>query len=91
MAKIIITAEVSDSADWEKGFRTHGGHFKDQTIHSIDFTATGDNEVAIVFECEDLEQCLKLMDSPVTEDAMKSDGVKRDTVKMFVLDKEVKP
>jgi hypothetical protein len=91
MAKIIITAEVENAADWERGFRTHGDLFRDQTIHTVDFNVTSDNEVGLVFECQDLDKCLELMDTPATEEAMKFDGVKRDTVKVFVLDKEFKP
>ncbi len=33
---------------------------------------------------------MKGMDSPATAEAMASDGVKRETVKVFVLDKEFK-
>jgi hypothetical protein len=91
MAKIIITAEVEDAANWEKGFRTHGDLFREQTIRAVDFAATGENEVALVFECDDLEKCLALMNSEATEEAMKFDGVKRDTVKQFVLDKKFQP
>ena len=91
MAKIIITAEVEDVEAWENGFRTHGELFKEQTIHTVDFTATSDREVALVFECVDLDKCLELMDSSATEAAMKFDGVKRETVKFFVLDKQFKP
>jgi hypothetical protein len=44
-----------------------------------------------VFECESVDKFLELVDTPATEEAMKFDGVKRDTVKIFVLDKEFKP
>jgi hypothetical protein len=33
---------------------------------------------------------MKMMDSPATAEAMESDGILRDTVKVFVLDKELK-
>ncbi len=91
MARILITAQVEDATEWEKGFRTHGGLFKDQTVTTIDFTATEDNEVGILFEADNLDTYMGLLESPATEEAMKNDGVKRDTVKIFVLDKTINP
>jgi hypothetical protein len=41
-------------------------------------------------EPTDLGAYKKAMESPATGEAMAFDGVKRETVKMFVLDKEVK-
>ncbi|MGC1381002.1 MAG: hypothetical protein WA814_08265 [Candidatus Baltobacteraceae bacterium] len=48
------------------------------------------NHVAVCLEPDDLDVCMKVMASPATAEAMDSDGVLRDTVKMFVLDREVK-
>ncbi len=87
MPRVIITAQVEDSADWEKGFRTHGGLFNDYTATAIHFTATDENEVAILWELDDLDKFLSLVESPETIEAMEFDGVKRETVKSFVLDK----
>jgi len=36
-----------------------------------------------------LAKYLELMDSPETAEAMAQDGVKRETVKVYVLDKEI--
>ena len=87
MPSVIITAQVEDSADWEKGFRTHGGLFNDYTATAIHFTATDENEIAILWELDDLDKFLALVESPETIEAMEFDGVKRETVKTFVLDK----
>jgi len=87
MPRVIITAQVEDSADWEKGFRTHGGLFNDYTATAIHFTATDENEVAILWELDDLDKFLALVESSETIEAMEFDGVKRETVKAFVLDK----
>ena len=87
MPRAIMTAQVEDSADWEKGFRTHGGLFNDYTATAIHFTATDENEVAILWELDDLDKFLSLVESPETIEAMEFDGVKRETVKSFVLDK----
>jgi hypothetical protein len=55
----------------------------------VQFTVTG-NEVAICMEPADLGAYKRAMESPATAKAMDFDGVERETVKMFVLDKEVK-
>jgi len=52
------------------------------------FATTDDNEVALYSEPEDLDKFMEVLESPATAEAMGKDGVKRDTVKVFVLDKE---
>ncbi len=89
MPRIIITAQVEDSAKWEQGFRTHGGLFTEYTATAVHFTTTDENEVAILMEVTDANKFLELVESQGTIDAMESDGVKRDSVKISVLDKEV--
>jgi hypothetical protein len=89
MARIVITAQVENAANWETGFRTHGDLFKSQTVVSpISFTVNGDNEVAIFSEVEDVDKYMEILESSETAKAMAHDGVKRDTVKVFVLDKD---
>ena len=87
MPSIIVTLQVEDSANWEKGFRTHSELFKDMTVTAMHFTATDENEVAIQFEVDNADKYFELMEAPVTAEAMAFDGVKRETVKIFVLDK----
>ena len=88
MAKIIFTSQVEDSAKWAEGFLTHGDLFREMTITAIEYTATKENDVAIYFEVDDPEKYFEIMDSPATAEAMAFDGVKRETFKVFVLDKE---
>ena len=88
MFKAIITAQVENSANWENGFRSHAGLFNDYTATAIHFSATDDNEVAILWEVANLDRFLEHLDAPETAEAMAQDGVKRDTVKVYVLDKE---
>ena len=88
MAKVIITAQVEDSAKWEEGFRTHGELLKSMTSTVTYFTISKDNELTLYAEPNDVDKFLEVMDSPATEEAMVYDGVKRDTVKVSVLDKE---
>ena len=88
MARIIITAQVEDSAKWEEGFRTHGELLRSMTSTVSYFTITKENELTLYAEPNDADKFLEIMDSPATVDAMAYDGVKRETVKVVVLDKE---
>lgn len=89
MSKVIITAKVNDSGRWEAGFRTHLELFKEYTATAVHFAATDDNEVAILWEIADMARFLEVLDSPETAEAMAVDGVNRDTVKIYLLDKEM--
>ncbi len=89
MPKVIVTAQVQDPVKWEEGFRTHGDLFRSETVHRpIDFSIIQGDEVAVCFQPDDLDAFLEGMDSPETAEAMAIDGVKRETVKIYVLDKE---
>ncbi len=89
MPRVVVTAQVEDLVKWEEGFRTHGDLFRSQTISgSIGIATNEDNEVAVCFDASDLDTFLQGMDSPETAEAMGIDGVKRETVKVFVLDRE---
>jgi hypothetical protein len=89
MTKVIITAEVEDSKTWEAGFRSHADLFRTMSIATQEFTITENNEVAICGDVTNLEKYLEVFNSQATADAMAFDGVKRETVKVFVLDKKV--
>lgn len=89
MPKVIVTAQVEDPVKREEGFRTHGDLFRSQTISApIHFATVEGNEVICCFEPADLDTFRQILDSDATADAMDFDGIKRDTVKVFVLDKE---
>lgn len=89
MSRVIITAQVKDSISWVEAFRNHVGLFNDYTATAIHFAATDDNEVAILWEIADMDKFLEVLDSPETAEAMAEDGVNRDTVKIFLLDKNI--
>jgi len=89
MPRVVVTAQVEDLVKWEEGFRTHGDLFRSQTVSgSIGIATNEGNEIAVCFEPSDLDRFLQGMDSPETAEAMDVDGIKRETVKVFVLDKE---
>ena len=90
MAKIIVTAQVNDLDEWEAGFRTHGSLFRDLGISSpVHFGTAGNNEVGIYEEVADLDKMMESLTSPQVIEAMEHDGVRRETVKVIVLDKEL--
>jgi len=89
MPRIVVTAQVEDLVKWEEGFRTHGDLFRSETVSgSIGIATNEDNEIAVCFDASNLDTFLQGMDSPETAEAMAFDGIKRETVKVFVLDKE---
>jgi hypothetical protein len=91
MPKVVVTAQVEDPVKWEKNFKTHGSLFRSQTVtRPVSFATIEGNHVAVCLEPDDLDTCMKILDSPATAEAMAFDGVKRETVKVFVLDKELK-
>ena len=61
--------------------------FRNYSITAPIAFAISGNEVAICMEPEDLDTFNRAMDSKETADAMAYDGVKRETVKIHVLDK----
>ena len=90
MPKVIITAQVQDPVKWEAGFRTHGDLFRSYTLRApVHFSIEG-NTVAIFMEPENLDTFKKSLEAPATAESMESDGVKRETVKFYFLDKEMK-
>jgi hypothetical protein len=90
MTKVLIIGEVEDSTKWEAGFRTHVDLFRKQTISKpIEFAINENNKVGVCFQPDDIDTYLTSMNSPETAEAMAFDGVKRDTVQIFVLDKEL--
>ena len=89
--KIVVVAEVEDPKKWETGFRTHGDLFKSMTVKkTVDFGISG-NTVAVCFRPDDRDKFMEVFNSQATAKAMKFDGVKRETARVFVLDKEFKP
>lgn len=88
ISRVVVTAQVEDSAKWEEGFRTHGDLLGSMSQSATYFATTGDNEIVLYAEPDDLDKYMEVLESTETAEAMAADGVKRDTVKVFVLDKE---
>jgi Trm5-related predicted tRNA methylase len=89
MPRVLITAEVENLEAWEKGFRSHTDLFKQMAISTMEYATVAGNRVAVCGETKDLDAYMKIFNSPATAEAMADDGVKRQTVQVFVLDKEL--
>ena len=89
MVSILVIAQVEDSKEWEDGFRTHRDLFKSMTATAVRYAVSDDNEIAVCSDVTDQAKYFQVLESKATVDAMKADGVKRDTVKVFVLDKKL--
>lgn len=88
MPKVIITAKVENPIEWEKGFRSHGELFKRLTcVSPIHISIQEGNEVALVSDVENLDTYMEILKTDGSA-AMANDGVIRETVKIFVMDKE---
>ena len=90
MPRVLVVAQVEDGAKWEASFRTHGDIFKTYGLKGpIEYGVSG-NSAAVCLDPENVQAFLQTLQDQATADAMKADGVKRETVNVFVLDKQLK-
>jgi len=90
MTKIVFTAQVQDAVKWEEGYRAHAPLLREflGVTKPIHFTTNKEtNEICINVEPDDLEKYLELVGSPEVIEAMEKNGVKRETAKLYILDK----
>ena len=89
MPKIVATIEVEDLAKWEAGFLTHDDLFRRQTIRGgYDYTMIEEEKrVVLCAEVSDVETFFQVLNSQDAEDAKEMDGVKRESIRFYVLDK----
>jgi hypothetical protein len=87
MPNVVLTAQIQDASKWEAAFRTHVDVLRTYTLQApVQFAIAG-NEVALYLQPKDMDAFGRAMESKATVDAMAYDGVKAETVRMFVLDK----
>jgi heme-degrading monooxygenase HmoA len=89
MPMVILTADVQDGAAWERAYRTHGDLFRAAGFNEFHYTVGDDGHVVMCTNTDDVDAYMAFISSKATQDAMKNDGVKRETVKVFVLDKQL--
>jgi hypothetical protein len=91
MTKILVIAKCKDQTKWEAGFRTHADLFRNLygVSKPVSYGMGEDDYVGACFETSDFAKAMSAISSPETAAAMESDGLVRDTVKVFVFDKEL--
>ena len=92
MTRIVITAKVKDAVKWEAGYREHAPMLREKmgVAKPIHFsTDLETNEICIQGEPDDLERYLELLQSPELAEAMEKNGVLRETVALYILDKQI--
>lgn len=93
MARMVMVGEVEDAREWEERFRSHRELFStiygEMGMHVIHFATTADNKFVLFSEPPDLDAFFASLDSDEIKAAMAEDGVKRETVQVHVLDKEL--
>ncbi len=90
MHKVIAFGHVEEIRKWEKGFKTHADLFKKQTVISpiLFGTSEDDQTIGILFEVSDLDRFYEVLGAKETAEAMAYDGVKKETIRHYLLDKE---
>jgi uncharacterized protein (TIGR02246 family) len=86
--RVVVTAQVADVGKWEKGFRTHGELFTSMSLSKSHYAMNEEtNRIAVYTEPANFEQFMSVLESQATAGAMEFDGIDRETVNVFVLDK----
>ena len=91
MSMVVVTAQVDDVAEWEEKFRTYGDLFLKQTISKVDLGSTDGGHVVCIFHVDDLDAFFEVLGSPETAEAMEGDGVDKESVNVFVIDRRFDP
>jgi hypothetical protein len=90
MPKVLVVAKCKNLVKWEQGFRTHAELFRSMGVTKpISYGTSGGNFIAVCSETNDVAVFMKVLEASERAAAMADDGILRDTVKVFVLDKEL--
>jgi hypothetical protein len=90
MTRIVITAKVLDTEKWEENYRIHAPMLRELmgVTKPVQFSTNAEtNEICLSAEPDDLDHYLETAQSPEIAQAMEMNGVIRETVKLFILDK----
>jgi hypothetical protein len=92
MTKIVAMIKVEDLDEWERGFLRHGDLFRSQTINGqYDYTMIeADNRVVLCADVRDVDTFFKALETPAADAAKDLDGVFRESIHFFVLEKQFK-
>jgi hypothetical protein len=89
MTMVILTADVEDANNWEREYLTHGDLFKAAGLGTMHYSVNDEGHVVICTDVDDVSAYMQFINSTSTRDAMKNDGVKRESVQVVVLDKKL--
>lgn len=92
MTRIVITAKVLDTEKWEQNYRVHAPLLRELmgVTKPVQFSTDPEtNEICLSAEPDDLDHYLETAQSPEIAEAMEMNGVIRETVKLFILDKQL--
>jgi hypothetical protein len=87
--KVVVVAKVAEPAAWEAKYRSHAELFKNNNLRNIHYSVNDAGEIATYVESDDVDATLKFIRSDEIARVMAADGVIRDTVRVFVVDKEL--
>jgi hypothetical protein len=88
MTMVIVMADVEDGVTWERKYRSHSDLLKAGGVRTVHYSVGGDGHVVICAEVDDVGAYMEFVNSKSTQDAMKNNGVKRETVEVVVLEKQ---
>ncbi|MGB5189980.1 hypothetical protein [Robiginitalea sp.] len=92
MTRIVITAKVRDIEKWEQNYRVHAPMLRELmgVTKPVQFSTDAEtNEICLSAEPDDLDHYLETAQSPEIAEAMEKNGVIRETVKLYILDKQL--
>ena len=92
MTRIVITAKVKDVVKWEEQYRAHAPMLRELmgVSRPVQFSTDAQtSEICLSAEPDDLEHYLAMAQSPEIAQDMEKNGVLRETVKLFILDKQL--
>lgn len=90
MTRVVITAKVKNVQAWEAGYREKAAMLRQllRVSGPVQFcTNTDTNEICVTSEPDDLKHYLSMAQTTQVADAMDKDGVIRETVQFYILDK----
>ena len=82
---IAVRAEVESVDHWREKFKTHDDLFKSQGVSLAHMGTANDKTVIAVFETNDVDKCVRILNDPATAEAMSEDRI-TGGVEMFILD-----
>ena len=90
MPRVIFTAQVENSEKWEKGYRTHGELLKKYDhCRSPTLQRRKRMKLPSMRNPKIWTSSLRFLNLRLQQRLWLNDGVKRETVKVYVLDKEI--